>query len=155
MDQAALIDDYLASAVRLRASVAGLSPEQLKQRPIDGKWSTLEVVCHLADFEIVVADRIKSTIAEDKPHLPGRDEKLFAARLHYHDRDVENELALVDAIHRQVATILRRLEPDDFQRVGVHSEAGPLTLDALVARATGHIAHHLKFVEEKRRAMGM
>ncbi len=155
MDPAALIDDYLASARRLREAVAGLSPEQLKQRPIAGKWSTLEVVCHLADFEIVIADRIKSVIAEDRPQLPGRDEKLFAARLHYHDRDVENELALVDSIHRQIAAILRKLTAADFQRVGIHAERGPLTLETLVGGAAGHIAHHLKFVAEKRRAMGM
>jgi hypothetical protein len=155
MSASALIDDYVASARQLREGVAGLSSEQLKQRPIPGKWSTLEVVCHLADFEIVFADRIKRVIAEDKPNLPGGDEKLFAARLCYHDRDVENELALVDAIHQQIAAILRTLKSDDFQRTGIHSEAGPLTLETLVSRATGHIAHHLKFVAEKRRATGM
>ncbi len=154
MDRTALIDDYLASARRLRDAVAGLSPDQARQRPIAGKWSTLEVVCHLADFEIVYADRIKRVIAEDRPALPGGDEKLFAARLQYHQRDMENEVALVDAIHRQVAAILRTLADDDFQRVGVHSERGPLTLETLVSGAGGHIAHHLKFVAEKRRAMG-
>ena len=153
MSVAALIDEYVASAGRLREAVAGLSPEQLKQRPIAGKWSTLEVVCHLADFEIVFVNRIKRVIAEDKPNLPGGDEKLFAARLCYHDRDAQNELALVDALHAQVAAILRTLKPDDFQRNGIHSEAGPMTLETLVKRTTGHIAHHLKFVAEKRRAM--
>ncbi len=155
MSASALIDDYLASARQLREGVAGLSEEQLKRRPIPGKWSTLEVVCHLADFEIVFADRIKRVIAEDKPNLPGGDEQLFAARLRYHDRDAENELALVDAIHRQVAAILRTLKPEDFQRTGIHSEAGPMTLETLVTRAAGHIKHHLKFVAEKRQAMGM
>ena len=137
MEPAALIDAYLDSARQLRAAVAGLSPDQLKLRPIVGRWSALEVVCHLADFEIVFADRIKRVIAEDKPNLPNGDENLFAARLAYHDREIENELALVDAIHRQVASILRSLAPDDFQRFGVHAEAGPLTLETLVARATG------------------
>jgi hypothetical protein len=155
MSSSALIDDYLASARRLREGVAGLSPEQVKLRPVAGKWSTLEVVCHLADFEIMFADRIKRVIAEDRPALPSGDENLFAARLQYHQRDLENELALVDAIHRQVASILRTLAVDDFQRVGIHAEAGPLTMETLVGRAAGHIGHHLKFVAEKRRAMGM
>jgi len=154
MAPAALIEAYLASARDLRDGVAGLSPEQLKLRPIVGRWSTLEVVCHLADFEIVFADRIKRVIAEDNPPLASGDENLFAARLAYHDRDAENELALVDAIHRQVGSILRTLKADDFQRCGIHSQAGPLTLETLVARATGHIAHHLAFVAEKRRVLG-
>jgi hypothetical protein len=48
-----------------------MSQEQLIARPIPGKWSTLEVVCHLADFEIVFADRIKRVIAENEPALFG------------------------------------------------------------------------------------
>src|SRR3974390_914701 len=106
MDTTALIDDYIASARQLREAVAGLSPEQLKQRPIAGKWSTLEVVCHLADFEIVFADRIKRVIAEDEPALFGCDPDLFAARLAYQKRDLEEELAIVELIRKQVSRIL-------------------------------------------------
>ena len=154
MASTALIDAYLEGAGQLRAGVAGLSPREIKLRPIPGKWSTLEVVCHLADFEIVMADRIKRVIAEDEPRLLGGDENLFAARLAYHDRDLEGELSLVDAIRRHVAVILRTLKAEDFQRRGIHSEAGPLTLETLVQRATGHVAHHLKFIAEKKRAIG-
>ena len=71
-----LIEDYLAGPQLLRQAVAGMSPEQLIARPIPGKWSTLEVVCHLADFEIVCADRIKRVIAENEPTLFGGDQKL-------------------------------------------------------------------------------
>ena len=55
----ALIDDYLAGPELLRQAVAAMSNEQLLAHPVPGKWSTLEVICHLADFEIVGADRIK------------------------------------------------------------------------------------------------
>jgi hypothetical protein len=153
MESNALIDAYLDGAKRLRDGVAGLSPQEVKLRPIPGKWSTLEVVCHLADFEIVFADRIKRVIAEDEPPLPSGDENLFAARLAYHDRDLESELSLVDALRKHLAVILRTLKPEDYQRRGIHSEAGPITLETLVQRATGHIAHHLKFIAEKKRAI--
>ena len=79
-----LTDDYLAGPQLLRQAVAGMSPEQFVARPIPGKWSTLEVICHLADFEIVYTDRIKRVIAEDQPTLFGGDPDLFAARLAYH-----------------------------------------------------------------------
>ena len=54
-----LIDTYLAGPALLREAVAGLNRDQLLARPVPGKWSTLEVVCHLADFEPVYADRMK------------------------------------------------------------------------------------------------
>jgi len=148
-----LIDDYLAGPQFLRQAVAGMTNEQFLARPIPGKWSTLEVVCHLADFEIVGADRIKRVIAENEPTLLGGDEKAFAARLAYHQRNADEELLLIETIRKQVARILRTLKPEDFQRRGIHSEAGPLTLEAFVQRSTRHIPHHVRFIEEKRKAL--
>jgi hypothetical protein len=148
-----LIDDYLAGPQLLRQAVAAMSREQLLARPVPGKWSTLEVICHLADFEIVGADRIKRVIAENEPTLFGGDENVFAARLAYHERDAEEELLLIETIRKQVARILRTLKSEDFQRRGIHSEAGPLTLEGFVQRSTKHIPHHVQFIEEKRKAL--
>jgi len=149
----ALTDDYLAGPQLLRQAVAGMSREQLLTRPIPGKWSTLEVICHLADFEIVGADRIKRVIAENEPTLFGGDENVFAARLAYHERDADEELLLIETIRKQVARILRTLKPEDFQRRGIHSEAGPLTLEGFVQRSIKHIPHHVRFIDEKRKAL--
>src|SRR5215472_15214715 len=91
-----LIEDYLAGISTLRQAVAGLTREQLVARPVPGKWSTLEVVCHLADFDPIIADRMKRVIAEDRPALLGADEKRFAAALAYHQRDLEEELNLIE-----------------------------------------------------------
>ena len=154
MGPATLLDNYENGSQLLRKAIAGMSQEQLVARPISGKWSTLEVVCHLADFEIVYADRIKRVISENEPTLFGGDPDLFAARLAYHQRNAEEEVQFTELIRRQVARILRTLKEDDFQRRGIHSEAGPLTLETLLQRVTGHIPHHVRFIEEKRGALG-
>jgi uncharacterized damage-inducible protein DinB len=78
---AQMIEEYLAGPQTLRKAVAGMSREQLLARPIAGMWSTQEVVCHLADFEPVLADRMKRVITEDRPAIIGANEKQFAARL--------------------------------------------------------------------------
>src|SRR5436305_8245784 len=96
MNHQQLIADYLAGADALRKAVAGLTREQLLARPIAGKWSTLEVVCHLADFDPILTDRMKRIIALDRPQLIGADENRFAATLAYHERDVEDELAIIE-----------------------------------------------------------
>ena len=103
MEPTTLIDDYLAGPQLLRKTMAGMPPEQLLARPIPGKWSTLEVVCHLADFEIVFADRIKRVVAENEPTMFGGDPDLFAARLAYHLRNPEEELLLIALVRQQVA----------------------------------------------------
>src|SRR5215475_9504584 len=108
---APLIDNYLAGVQTLRQAVAGMTREQLLARPVPGKWSTLEVVCHLADFDPILADRIKRIIALDRPPLIGADENRFAASLAYHERDLDEELALIAHTRSQLARILRR-QPD-------------------------------------------
>jgi uncharacterized damage-inducible protein DinB len=149
-----LADAYLSGAVQLRAAVAGMSREQLLARPVPGKWSTLEVVAHIADFEPVMTDRIKRVISHDNPTLLGADEALFAAHLFYHERNIEEELAVVDAIRASTARTLKQLPAEALNRFGTHNEAGVLTLEKLILRATNHITHHLAFIVEKRKALG-
>jgi hypothetical protein len=149
-----MIEEYRAGPGILRKAVVGMTGEQLLARPVAGKWSTLEVVCHLADFEIVYADRIKRVIAEEEPTIFGGDPDRFAARLGYQKRDVEEELAVVEIIRREVSRILGDIAEQDFQRHGIHSEYGPLTLETILMRVTNHIPHHVRFVEEKRKALG-
>jgi uncharacterized damage-inducible protein DinB len=153
MNYDALIEKYLAGPGILRRAIAGMTREQLLARPIPGKWSTHEVVCHLADYEPIYADRMKRVIALKEPELLNGDPGLFVARLAYDHRDMEEELALIELTRKQLGRILRALKPEDFQRQGGHSRDGVLTLEVLLQRITAHISHHVRFIEEKRRAM--
>src|SRR5580704_1509221 len=68
-----LISAYEKGVEELRVAVAGMTVEQLRSRPVAGKWSTLEVICHIADCEQFFADRMKRTVAMDRPLLLGAD----------------------------------------------------------------------------------
>ena len=85
----------------------------------------------------------------------GGGREAFAAALAYHDRDLEEELAIIERTRSQLARILRTLPDAALQRVGVHSERGPLTLEKLLTLASRHVHHHLQFVAEKRQALGL
>jgi uncharacterized damage-inducible protein DinB len=150
-----LVENYVAGPRTLRQAVSGLTREQLIARPVAGKWSILEVVCHIADFEPVYADRMKRVIALERPTILGADENLFAAKLAYHDRDPEEELNIIETTRSQMARILRTLPQSALERVGNHDERGPRTLENLVTTITNHIPHHLKFIAEKRKALGL
>jgi hypothetical protein len=153
MSKSELIDSYLAGPELLRKAVAGMTPQQLRAAPIPGKWSTLQVICHLADFEPIYADRIKRAIADDEPTVMSGDQDTFAARLAYDQRDVEEELNLIEITRNQMGRILRTLRPEDFERRAIHSERGPLTIRAMLTDITKHIPHHVGFIEEKRKAL--
>jgi uncharacterized damage-inducible protein DinB len=148
-----LISAYEKGVDELRLAVAGMTVEQLRSRPSAGKWSTLEVVCHVADCEQFFADRLKRTVAMDRPLLLGADGFRYPEPLHYQDHDLAEELELVAVTRRQVARTLRLVAPDAWQRTAVHSESGLVTLRQLLLHAINHLRHHLRFVAEKRTAM--
>ena len=150
-----MIESYLAGPQMLRHALRGFTREKLLARPVAGKWSTLEVVCHLADFEPILADRMKRVIAEDRPQLLGANEVKFASALAYHQRDLEEELAIVENTRRQMGRILRTLAPEALKREGVHNERGPVTLERLLTITTNRIPHHAKFIDDKRKALGV
>ena len=152
---AELIDAYLASLPRLRRAVADLSPEQLQARPVPGKWSTLEVVCHLVDSEQAWCHRMKRVIAEERPLLIGYDESRFTAGLAYHQNDLEEELGLLEGMRRQMARTLRAVPDPAWSRTGIHSERGLVTLEEMLRAEVEHVPHHLNHILEKRRAMGL
>lgn len=155
MAHAEMLATYLEGSEWLRRTVAGMSPSEAQSRPVAGKWSTLEVVCHLADFEPIFADRIKRMIAMDRPLLMGADEVPFSQTLRYHDRNLDDEVELIALTRRQLANILRALPPESWQRIGVHSHAGHVTVEQVLAQATRHISHHVPFIVDKRKALGI
>ena len=153
MEISELIDEYAAGPQKLRDTIAGMTPEEIDSAPVPGKWSTRQVVCHLADFEPVYADRMKHVIAEDQPTFAGGFHQQFAEHLAYGEREIEEELALIEAVRSQMARILQSLPSEAYERTGIHSVEGPMTLRTLLERITNHIPHHVQFIEEKRQAM--
>ena len=81
MEKSTLLDAYLFGAGMLRAAVAGISREQTISRPVAGRWSTLEVVCHLADTDSNIAHRIKRVLSEVRPVFERVKPELMLAAL--------------------------------------------------------------------------
>ncbi|QDT92597.1 DinB family protein [Gimesia algae] len=147
------IEEYLAGPEALRCAIEGMSAADLDAAPIPGKWSTRQVVCHIADFQPVYADRMKWIIAEDHPPLPGADHNLFAKRLAYDQRDMDEELQLIAVVRQNMARILKTLSEEQLQRTGLHSHDGEVSVASLLERITHHIPHHIKMIQEKRDAL--
>jgi uncharacterized damage-inducible protein DinB len=150
MNSSELIEKYLSGIGSLSAAVAGLEPEQLRACPVEGTWSILEIVCHLADSEALFAERMKRVIAEDEPVLQYADPGRYVAALVYQERDAAEEVALIGLMRRQMARILQAQAAEAWKRVGIHSREGERTLAQLVRKAIDHLEHHLGFIREKR-----
>lgn len=153
LDFNSLVDCYEQGPARLRAAIEGLSPSQIDATPIAGTWSIRQIICHLADAEILYADRMKRILAEEKPILTRAEPKEYLAALAVRARVIDDELLLIDSIRRHMACILRSIPVEKIERIGIHSTDGPLTLSAVLERATSHIPHHLQFIQRKKQLL--
>jgi uncharacterized damage-inducible protein DinB len=149
-----LVERYVQDAGRLRAAVVGLSEEELQARHGPGNWSIHELVIHVVDSDFVGTDRMKRVIAEENPPLVAFDENLWIERQHPHEQSLDYALILFEAGRRQMGRILMALPADAFDRAGMHSERGPVTLRQLVQTFVDHLDHHLRFLREKRENLG-
>ena len=148
------IDLYARGIGLLSYAAEGLTQPELLSRPGPGNWSTVEVLVHLLDSDLVSSDRMKRVIAEETPPLVAYDENKWATRLHYEAQPTGTAAMLFDLNRRHMLEVLRRLDGAAFQRTGLHSERGPLTLAQLVQGAADHLDHHLRFIYEKRERLG-
>lgn len=150
-----LIARYRAGNDLLRSALEGLDDSQLDAHPVPGKLSAREVLAHVADCEQFYADRMKRTIAMDRPLLLGADGWLYPEALHYGNRHVPLELRLVETTREQMARDLEALQADAWERTAVHSETGLVTLRQLLLHAIRHMEWHAQTILEKRAAMGL
>ena len=153
LSNARIIEEYAAGIDELRAAVAGMTAEEARARPVPGRWSTIEVVAHVADTEIYFTDRVERTLALDKPLLMGVDERPYVETMHYQELDLAEQIALFVALRQHLTRILRFQNDDAWARQGIHTETGLVSVRQLVLQAIRHARHHLPFIEEKRRAM--
>ena len=154
-DSKQLLRDYRQGPALLREAVAEMDAESLRARPTAGKMSTLEVLCHIVDSDQFMCDRIKRTVATDRPVLMGVESADYPLPLRYHDRDPELDLCLLEAQREQMAADLERQPAEAWDRVATHSENGEQTLLEILDHAVDHLESHLVAIAEKRKALGV
>ncbi len=152
---AELMAAYKHGPARLREALTGMDAEALQARPIAGKLSSMEVACHIVDSDQFMCDRIKRTLATDKPLIMGVESVDYVGALRYHERDLELDLRLLEVQREQMAYDLERMPDAAWQRTAVHSENGLQTLVDIVEHAVEHLEDHVARIYEKRAALGL
>jgi len=152
---AELIAAYRSGPRELRDAIVGMDVQALRARPIPGKMSSLEVLCHIVDSDQFMCDRVKRTIATPEPTLMGVESADYPGPLSYQERDPELELRLLEVQREQLAEDLDRLAPEVWLRTAIHSENGIQTLHEIFHHAVEHLQAHVLAIAEKRDAMGL
>ncbi len=109
--------------------------------PAPGKWSAAEIVCHLADCEIVFAFRMRQTLAEDGPTIQPFDEKEWA--LQYPGVPAALALQTFSALRKWDLRLIQSVMPAAAERTVTHPERGTMTFQTLLETRAGHDLNHL------------
>jgi len=129
----------------IRRLLEKMPAEQLALRAPATRWNAREIVCHLADCEMVFGFRLRQTLAEDAPVLQTFDQEKWALR--YANLDVESALGMFEACRGWNVLLLEATTAEERARVVTHPERGTMTLWTIAETMGGHDINHLGQLE--------
>src|SRR5579864_596475 len=145
-----LLERFRRGAELVAVSITGAAGSELDFAPAPGKWSIRQIVAHLADAEIVGTMRMRRVIAEPDPKLEAFDQDAWTQNLDYARRKTSQALETFRRIRGENYELLKELPPSAFEREGLHSERGPLSLKQLLQLMAEHAENHAAQMRTRR-----
>jgi len=145
-----LLERLRRGAELVAVSITGAAGSELDYAPEPGKWSIRQIVAHLADAEMVAGTRLRGIIAEDNPRIEAFDQNAWATNLDYGRRKTSQALETFRRIRAENYELLKELAPAVFEREGLHSERGPISLKFLVQLIAEHAENHAAQLRARR-----
>lgn len=136
-----------ATPARLNKALGAMTPEQIEYKPAPNKWSVREIMCHLADCEIVWAWRLRLIYGADNTAMQPFEQDPWAAAYNGNGYTLDAARATWNAVRQWNLALIDGLTDDQKQRPAHHPELGDITLWTVVEIAAGHDLHHLKTLE--------
>lgn len=130
-----------ATADEIARNLAAIGAEKASAAPAPGRWSAAEIVCHLADCELVFGFRLRQTLAEDGPIIQPFDQDKWAAA--YRGVPASEALEAFRALRTWNLRMIRAALPAAATRTMTHPERGTMTFQTVVETMAGHDLNHL------------
>jgi hypothetical protein len=151
-DLAALLDRFRRGPEVVAAALTGAAGAEVDYRAEPDAWCVRQIVAHLADSEMVGMFRMRRIIAEDNPTIEAYDERAWSEKLDYGKRKYSAALETFRRTRAENYDLLKDLPREAFDRTGVHSERGPLTLLDLLSTYAEHAEKHAQQIQRARQA---
>jgi hypothetical protein len=136
------VDDILTqTANKIAEYLEVIGHDKSTVPPAPGKWSAAEIVCHLADCDLVFGFRLRQTLAENNPTIQPFDQDKWAAI--YSGLPASEALGTFSALRKWNLRLIRRALPSAADRKMTHPERGTMTFQSVVETMAGHDLNHL------------
>ena len=147
-----LLERFRRGPELLAMVLTGVFGEEEDFSPGPGKWSIRQLVAHLADAELVCAQRMRQMIAEDHPTLMAFDQDAWAKNLDYARRKTSESIETFRRLRAENYELIKDLPDPVFERTGNHSERGPITLQRHLETMAAHAEAHARQIRDVRDA---
>jgi hypothetical protein len=133
------------TAGKLHAIAGAIGPAGWERRPAEGKWNAREIVCHLADTEIVFAMRLRQTLAEPHHVIQPFDQDAWAAQ--YGAYEMGLALDVFARMREWNLQLLAAAGPEALSKPVTHPERGTMTFGTIIETMAGHDLNHIAQLE--------
>jgi hypothetical protein len=133
------------TARHLEQLSVALGPVRIEEAPAPGRWSPLEILCHMADCEIVFSYRMRQALAEDPHVVQTFDQELWARN--YAGYDAQAAMMTFSCMRQWNLMLLRSVPAEAMFRQILHPERGEMTFRELIETIAGHDLNHLMQLE--------
>jgi hypothetical protein len=145
LELARVSDRLQANARVFEALVEHVPLDQARWKPEPGKWSILEVVCHLADEEVEdFRTRLDLTLFHPGVEWPAIDPEGWPKSRLYSEHDLGEVLDRFRSERTNSVAWLRGLRSADLSRVYQHPKAGIIHAGDLLASWLDHDLIHIR-----------
>jgi len=144
------LERFRRGAELLATVLTGAAGEEVDFVRAPGKWSIRQIMAHVADAELVGAQRFRMVIAEDNPTLMAFDQDAWTKNLDYARRKPTQSLDTFRRLRAENYELLKELPESKFERAGNHSEDGLKTLRNLLEGYADHAEGHARELQEIR-----
>ena len=137
--------DFPKTPVILSTILQGVDQEraQTARDGADG-WSVLEVLGHMNEFEQVFFERSRLIVEADVPKFASLDPNTLVETHHYNDQTLTDVFASFVTTRRAHLAYVQALTPEQWQRTGIHSTSGEVTLVENIINTTLHDVNHIE-----------
>ena len=145
-----LLERFRRGAELVAVSITGAAGSEVDFVPEPEKWSIRQIVAHLADAEIVATMRLRQILAEEDPKMQAWDQAAWAKNLDYARRKPSQSLETFRRIRGENYELIKDLPETSFERAGIHSDRGRMTLKQLVQLIAEHAESHATQLRARR-----
>ena len=130
----------------LTLAIKAMGPERVAEPIAPGKWSPMQIACHLADCEVAFGFRLRQTLAEDNHTVQPFDQDKWAAS--YSSMTLAQALVTFAALRNWNLMLIRSALPANADKKATHPERGDQTFGGMVELIAGHDLNHLSQLEK-------